>query len=174
MAERQNQSTDAETGTERAPVRPPPVAATPARKAFWILVAIGIFCAAAFWAKACSQKVNRKLWRSMKHEAHTTISSIRAAEERYRAETSVYLSTTHRSENDFYPAQGAEPKARRFDPAADNQPQWQTLGVTLPGSPCTAGTWSSPDARERPPPWGRGDERCWATPPLGNPGTIFA
>jgi prepilin-type N-terminal cleavage/methylation domain-containing protein len=63
-------------------------------------------------------------------EVYSVLGEFRAKEEAYRAENSVYLSTTTTGETDFFPVLQAtgEPTAKDATPGA--QPTaWQTLGI---------------------------------------------
>ena len=86
-----------------------------------ILAAVAVFAYGRYQKKASSSEV------------YAMIASIKQAEESYKSESGMYLSTSS-DEADFYPqvgAHGKEPVKKSFD--QDSKPMWKPLGVKAPG-----------------------------------------
>ena len=95
-----------------------------------LLVVLGII---AILAAVAVFAYGRYVKQANTSEVYAMISSIRQAEETYRAENGAYLSTGV-NEDDFYPvlgSQGQEPVKKLFKPST--KPLWQPLGVKAPG-----------------------------------------
>jgi len=123
---------DQRDGSERSETSPPPYPRTVGGVVVWIGVAVALLGYVGFSVYRKAKRFEGVARRGAEREARVTIARLRAAQTTYRSEHGVYLATTSRGENDFYPAPAPEPKRRRFQPRIDRRPGWAVLAPAMP------------------------------------------